>query len=47
MVVERYRWEGLNSYEKVEFGLEDTYSKQKGMDMCIGYLGTYHDKPVH
>ena len=33
---------------KVEFGLEETYlSKQKGLDMCIGYLGTYQDQPVH
>jgi hypothetical protein len=47
MRVERYRWEGLNSYEKVEVGLEDTYSEQKGLDMFIGYLGTYHDEPVH
>jgi hypothetical protein len=25
VIVERYRWEGLNLYEKVEFGLEETY----------------------
>ena len=30
---------------KVEFGLEETYlSEQKGLDMCIGYLGTHHDQ---
>ena len=33
---------------KVEFGLEETYlSEQKGLDMCIGYLGTYHDQLMH
>ena len=33
---------------KVEFGLEETYlSEQKGLDMCIGHLGTYHDQLMH
>jgi hypothetical protein len=32
---------------KVEFGLEETYLEQKGLDMCIGYLGTYHDQLMH
>ena len=33
---------------KVEFGLEETYlSEQKGLDMCIGCLGTYHDQLMH
>ena len=33
---------------KVEFGLEETYlSEQKGLDMCICYLGTYHDQLMH
>ena len=34
---------------KVEFRLEEeTYlSEQKGLDVCIGYLGGYHDQPVH
>ena len=32
----------------MEFGLEETYlSEQKGLDMCIGYLGTYHDQLMH
>ena len=33
---------------KVEFELEETYlSEQKGLCMCIGYLGAYHDQLIH
>jgi hypothetical protein len=32
---------------KVEFGLEETYLEQKQLDMCIGYLGTYHDQLMY
>jgi hypothetical protein len=39
MIVEWYRWEGLNSYEKVEFGLEGTYSEQKRVGHVYRLLG--------